>query len=138
MPSRRLVLASTSPYRRALLERLRLPFEIAKPDVDESPLPGEAPAELALRLSEAKAREPAAAYPDSLLIGSDQVAVLDGALLSKPLTHDNAVRQLRAMRGRTVEFLTGVAVHDTRTDRTLSRLVRYEVRLRNYTDDTIE
>lgn len=138
MTSRRLVLASTSPYRRELLERLRVPFEVAKPQVDETPLPGEAPADLALRLAVSKAQAPAASYPDALLIGSDQVAVLDGQPLSKPETHDNAVRQLRAMRGKAIEFLTGLAVHDATAGRTLSRLVRYEVRFRDYTDDMIE
>lgn len=134
----RLVLASTSPYRRALLERLRLPFTVARPEVDETPRPGERPAALALRLSEEKALAVAAAHPDSLLIGSDQVAVLDGAPLSKPLSHANAVAQLQAMRGKEIEFLTGLSVHSTVTGQTRSRLVRYAVRFRNYSDETIE
>ena len=134
----RLVLASTSPYRRALLERLRLPFTVARPEVDETPRHGEQPAALALRLSEEKALAVAAAHPDSLLIGSDQVAVLDGAPLSKPLSHANAVTQLRAMRGKEIEFLTGLAVHSTVTGQTHSRLVRYAVRFRNYSDEAIE
>ncbi|MFO7189635.1 MAG: Maf family nucleotide pyrophosphatase [Pseudomonadota bacterium] len=134
----RLVLASTSPYRRALLERLRLPFEVTKPEVDETPLPDEAPDALALRLAEAKARAQAAQFPDALLIGSDQVAVLDGRPLSKPMTHDNAVRQLRLMRGKEIAFLTGLAVHNAATGRTLSRLVPYHVRFRDFSDDVIE
>lgn len=134
----RLVLASTSPYRRALLERLRLPFTVARPEVDETPRPGEQPAALALRLSEEKALAIASSHPDSLLIGSDQVAVLDGAPLSKPLSHANAVTQLRAMRGKEIEFLTGLAVHSTVTGQTRSRLVRYAVRFRNYSDEAIE
>ena len=138
MTPSRLVLASTSPYRRALLERLGLPFTVARPDVDETPRPGELPAALALRLSEEKALAVAAAHPDSLLIGSDQVAVLDGAPLSKPLSHANAVVQLRAMRGKKIEFLTGLAVHSTVTGHTRSRLVRYAVRFRNYSDEAIE
>lgn len=133
-----LVLASTSPYRRALLEGLRVPFTVANPAVDETPLPGETPAALALRLAEAKAAAPAGAHPGALLIGSDQVAVLDGAPLSKPLTHPNAVAQLRAMRGRTIEFLTAVAVHDSRSGQTTSRLVPYKVTFRDYDDATIE
>jgi len=134
----RLVLASTSPYRRALLERLRQPFDVVRPEVDETPLPGERPADLALRLSIAKARAPASTYPDALIIGSDQVAVLDGKPLSKPLSHDNAVAQLRAMRGKEIEFLTGLAVHCARTGATISRLIPYVVRFRTYSDDTIE
>lgn len=134
----RLILASTSPYRRALLERLHLPFDVARPDVDETPRPGEAPEALAVRLSCEKAEAVAAAHPHALLIGSDQVAVLGGMPLSKPLTHENAVAQLRAMRGKEVAFLTGLAVHSTDTGRTLSRLVRYAVRFRAYDDATIE
>lgn len=134
----RLVLASTSPYRRILLERLRVPFEVARPDVNETPLPGEAPQALALRLACAKAQAVACNHPDALLIGSDQVATLDGMPLSKPLTHDNAVAQLRAMRGKEVLFLTGLAVHDARTGRTASRVVPCTVRFRNYDDALIE
>lgn len=138
MTSPQLVLASTSPYRRALLERLRLPFAVARPDVDETAQPGEQPAALALRLSEEKARAVAVAYPNALLIGSDQVAVLNGMPLSKPLSHGNAVAQLQAMRGRQIEFLTGLAVYSTITGEMRSRLIRYGVRFRNYTDGAIE
>jgi septum formation protein len=109
-PSRKLVLGSTSVYRRELLARLRLPFIVAAPDVDETPLPGEAPAALARRLALAKARAVADMHPDCIVIGSDQVADLHGQPLGKPGTHDRAVAQLQAMRGQTVIFQTAVAV----------------------------
>lgn len=109
-PSRPLVLGSTSRYRRELLERLRVPFEVASPAVDETPQPGEAPRELALRLALAKARAVAAQHPQAVVIGSDQVADLDGQPLGKPGTHERAVAQLQRMRGRTVVFQTAVAV----------------------------
>ncbi len=105
-----LILASTSRYRRELLERLRLPFSVAAPEVDESPLPGEVPRATAARLALAKARTVAAKHPDAVVIGSDQVAELDGAPIGKPGSHARAVAQLRAMSGRTVLFHTAVAV----------------------------
>lgn len=108
--SRPLVLGSTSRYRRELLERLRVPFDVAAPAVDETPLPDEAPRALALRLALAKARAVAALHPTAVVIGSDQVADLDGQALGKPGTHARAVAQLRQMRGRTVVFQTAVAV----------------------------
>lgn len=107
-----LVLASSSPYRRSLLERLRLPFTIAVPDVDETPLPNEAPQATAMRLAEAKAR---AVDAPALVIGSDQVAVLDARPIGKPLTHEAAMAQLLAMRGRTVIFHTALCVVDAST-----------------------
>jgi len=135
---RPLILASTSPYRRQLLERLRIPFEVANPHVDEVELPGESPEALCLRLAVAKAQAVANRHPDALIIGSDQVALLDGRALSKPGEHANAVAQLRAMRGRTITFLTAVAVHDAVSGRTLSRVVPTEVAFRDYSDAQIE
>ena len=120
---RRLVLASTSRYRRALLERLGLPFAVAAPDVDETALPGETPAETALRLAEAKARAVASRFPDALVIGSDQVADCDGRPVGKPGDRGRAVEQLRTLSGRTVVFHTGVAVIDTATGRCRAVLV---------------
>ena len=99
MNSQLLVLASTSIYRSELLKRLQLPFETAAPGVDETALPDESARATSVRLAQQKARAVAARYPDALIIGSDQVALLEGRQLGKPLTHDNAVRQLRAMRG---------------------------------------
>ncbi len=107
---RPLVLGSTSRYRRELLSRLHLPFETAAPEVDETPLPHESPLELARRLALAKARAVAAWFPQAVVIGSDQVADLDGQCLGKPGTHPRAVAQLRRMSGRTVVFQTAVAV----------------------------
>jgi septum formation protein len=107
---RTLVLGSTSRYRRELLSRLNVPFEVAAPDVDESALPGESPAALARRLALAKARAVAARFPQAVVIGSDQVADLGGQALGKPGTHERAVAQLQAMRGCTVLFHTALAV----------------------------
>lgn len=114
MPS--IILASTSPFRAELLRRLQVPFESAAPNCDETPRPGETHRELVLRLAEAKARSLASAHPDSLIIGSDQVAELDGAILGKPGTDDKARRQLAACSGRTVRFHTGLCLLDTGPD----------------------
>ena len=105
-----LILGSTSRYRRELLARLRLPFDVVAPEVDETPAPGEAPAALARRLALAKARAVAQRHPGRVVIGSDQVADLDGEPIGKPGTHERAVAQLRRMSGRTVVFQTAVAV----------------------------
>jgi septum formation protein len=133
-----LVLASTSPYRRELLARLRLPFDIVSPGVDETPRPGERPADLCVRLAAEKACTVAARFPDAVVIGSDQVAVLGDAALSKPGNHDDAVAQLRAMRGKRVEFLTAVAVARDGGKEIGSRLVPTEVRFRAFSDAAIE
>ena len=138
MPNPPLILASTSPYRRALLERLRLPFEVADPAIDESYKAGESPVVLALRLAREKALAVAPRFPGALIIGSDQVAVLDGTPLSKPGNHSNATAQLRAMRGRRIEFLTALAVHDNGRNQTSERLVPFIVHFRNYSDEAIE
>lgn len=105
-----IVLASTSPYRRKLLQRLHLPFDVVPPAVDEGRLSGEAPLALALRLAEAKAREVARRRPDHIVIGSDQVAELDGEPIGKPRTHDAALAQLERMQGRRLVFHTALAV----------------------------
>lgn len=124
MPS--LILASTSRYRQELLARLRLPFEAVAPEVDETSLAGEAPAALAERLALAKARAVAAARPDAIVLGSDQVADLDGQALGKPGSHAAAQAQLRLMSGRVVVFQTAVAV----VARGLAAIERAEVRVR--------
>ena len=113
--SQKLVLASTSPYRRELLARLGLPFEVANPSTDETPLPGEQPEALALRLSEAKAKAVADSFTDALIIGSDQVATVDGNIFGKPGTHENAVAQLQALSGKTVNFFTGLCVYNAKS-----------------------
>ena len=114
MQGPRLILASSSAYRRELLQRLQLPFEVMLPDVDETPLPGEAPEATALRLARAKAAAVAARAPGALVIGSDQVATLDGEQIGKPGNHANALQQLQKMRGRRVVFHTALCLWDSR------------------------
>jgi septum formation protein len=121
--ARALVLASTSPYRRALLARLGLPFVSVAPVADETPLPGEAPAATALRLAECKARSVAGAHPAALIIGSDQVADCDGQPIGKPGSHDGAVAQLGRLSGRTIVFHTGLALLDAGTGHCQTALV---------------
>jgi septum formation protein len=113
-PPPRLILASSSTYRAELLGRLRLPFEVMVPDIDESPLPGETPEGTALRLARAKASAVAARAPGSIVIGSDQVATLNGDQIGKPGNHANALAQLRRMRGHRVVFHTALCVWDGR------------------------
>jgi septum formation protein len=136
--SRALVLGSTSRYRRELLSRLHLPFEVAAPDVDETPLPGETPHELACRLALAKAHAVAARFPEAVVIGSDQVADFNGEPLGKPGTHDNAVIQLRRMRGHTVIFQTAVAVVCHATGFEQLDIAPVKVVFRQLTDAEIE
>lgn len=133
-----LILASTSRYRKSLLERLGLPFRAAAPGVDESPMPGEDARETAIRLAEAKARAVAAEYPDALIIGSDQVALLGARQLGKPLNHDNAVRQMQAMRGQCVTFYTALALFNAKTGKLQRAVAENRVHLRDYSDDEIE
>ncbi|MBA3057880.1 MAG: septum formation inhibitor Maf [Gammaproteobacteria bacterium] len=135
---RKLILGSTSPYRRELLERLRLPFEVAAPDVDESPQPGEAPQQLACRLAMAKARAVAARFPACVVIGSDQVAELDGQALGKPGNHARAVAQLQQMRGKSVIFQTAVAVVCIETGFAQIDLAQVKVNFRHISDAEIE
>ncbi|MGO4277390.1 septum formation protein [Cupriavidus sp. OV038] len=110
-----LILGSSSPYRRELLARLRIPFDVAVPDIDETPLAGEAPEATALRLSRRKAEAIAARHPGALVIGSDQVCTLDGAQIGKPGSHEKALAQLQQMRGRTVTFHSALCLLDSRT-----------------------
>jgi len=135
---RPLILGSTSRYRRELLERLRLPFETAAPEVDEAPRAGESPEALARRLALAKAQAVAARFPQALVIGSDQVADLAGQPIGKPVTHERAVEQLRAMRGRTVVFQTAVAVVCAATGFVGEDLAAVRVRFRGLSDADIE
>ena len=137
-PIRRLILGSTSPYRRELMLRLRLPFDVVSPDVDETPLAGEAPRALALRLALAKARAVAAMHPNAVVIGSDQVADLDGEPLGKPGTHARATAQLQRMRGKTVVFQTAVAVVCIETGFSQMDLAEVNVKFRNLDDEEIE
>jgi len=113
---RQLVLASTSPFRKALLEKLGLAFITAAPEVDETPLPGESAIDLVQRLAAAKALALAESYPDSLIIGSDQVCVIDGKITGKPHTEERACEQLRQASGHSVIFYTGLALFNSKTN----------------------
>ncbi len=136
--SRALVLGSTSRYRRELLERLRVPFEVAAPEVDETPLPGEAPLAMAQRLALAKAQAVAAKFPHAVVIGSDQVADLHGEPLGKPGTHARATAQLRRMRGQVVVFQTALAVVCQETGFVEQDVAAVRVLFRNLSDAEIE
>ena len=136
--ARRLVLASTSRYRRMLLERLGLAFEAIAPHADETPLAGEAPAATAFRLAALKAHSVAKAYPDALIVGSDQVADCQGQPIGKPSNHENAVAQLRALSGQTVVFHTGLALLDAATGSCQTALVDVRSTFRHLTRDEIE
>jgi septum formation protein len=137
-PQQTLVLASTSPFRKALLQRLDLVFETLSPQVDETALQGEPAETMVKRLSAAKARAGAKQYPNALIIGSDQVAVCDGDVLGKPGNHENARRQLARLAGHRVSFLTGLCLYDAATDTTRLDLVPYHVTFRSLTDQQIE
>lgn len=138
MPAPTLILASTSHYRRELLERLRWPFEVQAPAVDETPLPDEAPAVLAVRLALAKAHAVATARPEAIVIGSDQVADLAGEAIGKPGTHARATEQLRHMRGRSIVFQTAVAVVCIARGFERCELAPVTVRMRELSDAEIE
>ncbi len=135
---RKLILGSSSPYRRELLSRLRLPFDIALPEVDETALAAETPQQLACRLALAKAREVAQRFPAAIVIGSDQVADLGGQALGKPGNHDRATRQLQQMSGQTVIFQTAVAVVCQQTGFAQSDLAQVSVKFRTLTSAEIE
>lgn len=138
MPAQPLILASTSPYRKTLLERLRLPFTCVAPGTDETPIPGEQPAALSARLARAKAESVGGLHRESLVIGSDQVAVLGDKTLGKPGNHANNVRQLRDASGRRVEFLTALCLHNPATRRTQTDVIPYAVEFRSLTGPQIE
>ena len=133
-----LILGSTSVYRRELLSRLRVPFEVASPEVDETPQAHESPRELALRLALAKAQAVARKFPEAVVIGSDQVADLNGQPLGKPGTHERAVKQLRQMSGQSVIFQTAVAVLCQRSGFSQVDLAAVEVKFRDLTEEEIE
>ena len=135
---RALILGSTSRYRRELLQRLRVPFEVVSPDVDETPLTGEAPQALATRLALAKAKAVAVLHPQAVVIGSDQVADLHGEPLGKPGTHARAVLQLQRMRGQTVVFQTAVSVVCQASGFEQTELAQIKVRFRDLSDAEIE
>lgn len=134
----KLILASSSPYRRALLARLKIPFESISPDVDETPQPGETPEQMVERLSREKARKVAAAQRDALVIGSDQVAVYNGKIVGKPHDHDKAVAQLKEASGRAVVLYTGLVLHNAATGKEQCEVIPYRVTFRKLTDELIE
>jgi septum formation protein len=138
MPQPALILGSTSRYRRELLERLRVPFDVVSPEVDETPLTNEPPQALACRLALAKAKAVAAQHPNAVVIGSDQVADLNGEPLGKPGTHERAVLQLQRMRGQTVIFQTAVSVVCVESQFEQTELAQIKVRFRDLSDAEIE
>ena len=136
--TRRLILASGSVYRRALLDKLGLPYSCLSPDIDETALPGESATDLVARLALAKAQAVAATEPDALIIGSDQVATLDGQILGKPLTHARAREQLRAASGKKVRFETGLCLLDSANGRYQRIVEPFEVHFRQLSEAQIE
>ncbi len=134
--TKKLILASTSVYRRELLERLRIPFEVVSPKVDETPLAGESTLELALRLARAKAAAVAKTHPDAWVIGSDQVADLCGAAIGKPGNFERALAQLQLMRGASVTFHTALCLMHGDTETTVS--IPTEVQFRKLSDEILE
>jgi septum formation protein len=133
-----LVLASTSVYRKQLLQKLGLPFETASPDIDESPLDDETPQQLVMRLAEAKAKTIAQQFPDALIIGSDQVAVIGDTILGKPGNFENAVAQLQAAAGKQVDFKTGLCLYNSATRHGKTRCETYSVVFRHLSDEQIK
>ena len=133
-----LILASTSPYRRVLLEKLGVPFECAAPNVDESPQSGESPRHLVVRLAQEKAKSLAAQFPDHLIIGSDQVCVLDGAITGKPHTEENARQQLLKARGNIVTFYTGLALYNSSTGHLQTECEPFDVHFRHLSEQEID
>jgi MAF protein len=135
---RQLILASTSRYRRQLLERLGVQFEVKSPQVDETPLPDESPEQLVTRLAGNKAKAVAAEYPDALIIGSDQVAVVDGQILGKPRTYDKAVAQLKRESGKRITFLTGLCLYNATSHHSQIDVVPFYVSMRHLSETQIK
>lgn len=133
-----LVLASTSVYRRALLEKLGLPFECAAPEVDETPRPGESPRQLVQRLAQEKAQSLAARFPAHLIIGSDQVCVIDGEITGKPHSEENARLQLMKARGCIVTFYTGLALYNSASGHLQKECEPFDVHFRHLSEQEID
>ena len=134
----KLVLASTSPFRKELLQRLDVPFDTASPDIDESAKTNETPTQLVARLSEEKAKAVAAQFPNSLVIASDQVATLDNVIIGKPGGHENAVKQLTNASGRKVVFYTGLCLLNTKTGNIQIEVIQFNVTFRKLTEKQID
>ncbi|MDP1765782.1 MAG: Maf family nucleotide pyrophosphatase [Methylotenera sp.] len=133
-----LILASSSEFRRELLQKLQIPFSSISPRVDETPLANEKPHETALRLAQIKAKKIGSEYPHALIIGCDQVATLDGEQLGKPLNHQNAIKQLQLMRGREVTFHSAICLYNATTGNMQAEVVPYLVHFRQLSDEQIE
>lgn len=133
-----LILASTSPYRKQLLQRLAIPFRCEPPETDETPLPGESPTALASRLASAKAASVAARFPQALVLGSDQVASIDGTCIGKPENHENAALQLRASSGHRVSFYTGLSLMSEATGLKLETMETVTVTFRTLSETEIQ
>lgn len=138
MTNPRLVLASSSPFRKMLLERLSVPFEVANPDIDESPIEGEGPTALVERLAIEKAKAVASVYTHSLIIGSDQVALHGHTIVGKPLSHERAVSQLREASGRKISLYTGLCLINTTTMGVQSEVVPFTVHFKTLSEEVIE
>lgn len=134
----KLILASSSPSRKMILNKLDLPYEAISPDIDESVLPGEAPRAHVLRLAEAKARKVALAHPDALIIGSDSICILNGEIMSKPESHAEAVRQLQASSGKIIFFHTGLVLLNSKTNALQKEVVTTEVHFKVLSNELIE
>ncbi|PWI35006.1 septum formation inhibitor Maf [Vibrio albus] len=137
MTDLKIILASTSHYRRSILSKLGLPFDVAKPDCDETPLQNEKPQELVLRLSQSKAESCPCSDENRIIIGSDQVCVIDGQIMGKPHTKEKAIEQLLMASGKSITFYTGVALHNTRTGITDTELDTFVVHFRHLTKQQI-
>lgn len=135
---KKIILASSSIYRKELLDRLKLPFSCFSPEIDETALADEQPQDTALRLAQEKAKKIGESHPNALIIGCDQVATLDGLQIGKPLTHENATQQLRIMRGREVTFHSALCLYNSMTLNMQAEVVPYIVHFRNLTDAQIE
>lgn len=138
MKNQKLILASSSTFRRDLLAKFNLPFEVISPNIDEMPLLGEKPQDTALRLAQLKAKKVADTEPNALIIGCDQVATLDDMQIGKPMTHENAVKQLQMMRGHVVIFHSALCLYNAQTGHMQAEVVPYEVKFRQLSDDEIE
>lgn len=134
----KLILASTSPFRKTILDKLGVDFDIASPEVDETALSNETPQQLVERLSIAKAKAVADKVDSALVIGSDQVSVIDGAIIGKPHNHENAVKQLQNASGKTVTFYTGLCLYNASTDQYQSEVIPFNVVFRHLSQQQIE
>lgn len=138
MKNQKLILASSSIFRRDLLAKFNLPFEVVSPNIDETPLAEEKPQDTALRLAQLKAKKVAESEPSALIIGCDQVATLNDMQIGKPITHENAVKQLQTMRGHVVIFHSALCLYNAQTGHMQAEVVPYEVKFRQLSDDEIE